>query len=444
MGTWSRNFAIPKADAAAVRQDFVNWMERRGFDLMERPPLLSLHKDDERIAFLFSNEKWTIIVYSEAFLEGDRILTELDDHPAVLEIWIGDSDHWGYALYEKGDFSAGCTLNKNYQESSSNPPASKADAEKVCKILGLENQARQVKKAQRKWHLFSDVPCKRFCEIIGVLPAVLPAKDIVGWNAGRLESCNVAGWQIDPLLFEKRKLFGSRDHEPVLHALAVRSFTPDEPRQQIDPEFVRQMQNRIKVMVWLFRPLGWILAAPFLISIRLEQLGISLPSRPIVGHEVLDAILVQTLPWSQDGSWQVNSRHGCRILVGKAVDEAKNPFISRGVFRFFAQGIEILCAAIRPEDVRMIFDFKPQYAVLTDENFFVGRFPGRILAYRAPEADASRYYYFWFIELPRAIYQFGHSDKVVMPQNAFDEITKVVKSFEVITEVQKSDLNTLG
>ena len=140
----------------------------------------------------------------------------------------------------------------------------------------------------------------------------------------------------------------------------------------------------------------------------------------------------------------MNSRHGCRIRVGKPLDDEKNLLIFRGVFRFFAQGLEISCAAVRPEDVRRIFDFKPQYAVLTDESFFVGGFLGRILAYRAPEGDASRYRYFWFIELPRAIYQFGHSDKAVMPQNALDEITKVVKSFEVISEVQKSDFNTSG
>lgn len=406
---------------------------------MKRPPLFECTKDEERIAFLFSNAEWTILIYDEAFPEGDRILAELDDYPVLLEVWIGDSDHWGYALYEKGKFSAGCTLNQEYAESSSKPPATSEDAGKICKILGFEDRLADVKRAQRKWHLFSDIPCERFCQTIGALPAVLPAKDIEGWNAGRLESCEIAGWKIEPLLFEKRKLLGHEGNEPILHALATRSFSPRESRSQVDPEFVKQMQRNVQVMVWLLRPIGWLLAAPFLIQIWLHKLGIKKPAKLKAGQEILSVILTAELPWHWDGSWLVNKRHGCRIRAPKPNEDDKALLFAHGVFRFFVGEIEMSCFAVHPTSIRRVFDLRPKETVLKDESFLVGNFPARILVKQTTERDGANYHYFWFVELPRAIYQFSVFQKAELPQSKADQITEVVKSFEVFSEIQNPD-----
>jgi len=436
MGTWSRNFLIPKANPATAREIFVNWMERKGFDQMERPPLFECAKDEERCAFLFSNKEWTVLIYNEAFQEGDRILTEFDDYPALIEVWIGDSDHWGYALYEKGEFSAGCTLNQDYEAKNSQPPASPTDAEKICKILGFESRLAQVKKTQRKRHLFADVPCENFCQTIGALPAMFTAKDVESWNAGRLESREIAEWKIEPLLFERRKPFGQEADQPILHTLATRSFSPREPRPQFD-QTLRNLQRNTQILVWIFRPIGWLLAAPFLASIWLDKLGIKKSAKPKPGQEILRAIHTVVAPWRWDGSWLVNDRHGCRIRAPKSSEGEKVPIFIYGVFRFFVDEVEISCVAVRPASLRRIFDLCPDQTVLKDETFFVREQSTRILSIQTQQKDGTNYHYFWFIELPGVIYQFTLFRKSELPESTFAKITDVVKTFETFSKIDR-------
>jgi len=407
---------------------------------MERPPLFKCdhHEDQERLGFIFSNADWSILIYSESFPEGDRILAELDDFPALLEIWIGDSDHWGYALYEKGSFSAGCTLNREHAESSSKPPATSKDAEKICRILGFEHHLAKVKRIQRGWHIFSEVPCERFCQAIGAIPAILTAKDIEYWNAGRLDSRELAGWKIEPLLFEKRKLLGYRLGEPILHKLAIRTFSPHEPRPTIDPAFVEHMRLKIKVMVWLFRPIGWLIAAPFIAKVWLNRIGLKRSEKCRPGHEIINAMLPEGIPWHADGPYLVNDRHGCRIRAQMPPDSKLWPRPLRGVFCFFSEEIEVSCHTTRPATLHRMFDLQPQEAVLQDASFFIGQFPARLLATHQPNKDGSNsYHYCWFVELPRAIYQFAVYSKIAIAEASLLKITEIVKSFEVISDVQK-------
>lgn len=408
---------------------------------MERPPLFSCDRNEdlERLAFLFSNEDWAILIYSESFPEGDRILAELDDFPAILEVWIGDSDDWGYALYEKGNFTAGCTLHRDYAGLGSKPPATSEDTIKICQILGLENRLADVKKARRGWHVFADVPCERFCQAIGALPATLAAKDIEHWNDGRLESREAAGWRIEPFLFEKRKLLGDRPGGPILHALAVRSFSPEETRPRIDPEFVEQMRRKVQIMVWLLRPVGWVIAFPFFVSIWLQRLGFKPSAKTKPGQEIIRAILPGGTPWRSEGAFLINDRHGCRIRAPQPPEAKTWPRPITNVFFFLLDDIEVSCNAARPASVRQVFDLRPQQSVLIDECFLIGKFPARILAIDQSEKNRPSCYYFWFVELPRAIYQFMVFQKVRLPAEKLARITEIVKTFEIFSDVQEPD-----
>src|SRR5881394_1991885 len=106
MGTWTRNFLVPKGDPTALRDTITHWMERKGVDATDRSSLFTDDSDEERGFFLVSNAQWVVILYREAFEEGDRLLTELDDRPVVLEVVIADSDVWAYELLEQGELTA--------------------------------------------------------------------------------------------------------------------------------------------------------------------------------------------------------------------------------------------------------------------------------------------------------------------------------------------------
>jgi len=55
MGTWTRNFLVPKGDPTALRDIITRWMERKGFDPAVRSSLFADGSDDERGVFLVSN-----------------------------------------------------------------------------------------------------------------------------------------------------------------------------------------------------------------------------------------------------------------------------------------------------------------------------------------------------------------------------------------------------
>ena len=56
--------------------------------------------------FLLTRGRWCIVVYSRSFDEGDRLRRELDGFPVWLELWIADSDAWGYTLFEQHEATA--------------------------------------------------------------------------------------------------------------------------------------------------------------------------------------------------------------------------------------------------------------------------------------------------------------------------------------------------
>ncbi len=445
MGTWSRNFLAHKVEASAVRECFVRWMERRGFDLVARPPLFDCDKQDERCAFLFSSSQWTVLLYNSAFEEGDRVLSELSEFPRVIEIWIGDSDDWGYALFESGNFSCGCTLNQEHASSASQPPATAEDAAKLCDALGIPERFNAVLRAQRKRHLFADVPCEKFCQAIEAEPAIFTAGDIEQWNAGRLESCDVAGWHITPLYFEKHRRLGEEQPETMLQSIAVRSFNPDQPRRPLSPEMEQMIQANVRMMKLVILPIRLVMTPIVWMCIRgalligwLGKFGTKFKAAPKTDNGLSSMIARRGKPWQRDGDWLVNNRHGCRIRV--AFSEAENkpaPFIF-GVFTFFVGGTEILCAGVRPARVRQIYDLRTGQEAIRDESFTVGPSAARKLVTRTKEKDGFSFYYHWFVECPCAIYQFTVFTRTELPAEDEGEIDTIVRSFETFGDVHRS------
>src|SRR5439155_15780676 len=66
MGTWTRNFLVPKGDPNALRDTIKRWLERKGFDQVERSLSFADDSNDERAAFFVSNAHWSVIIYREA------------------------------------------------------------------------------------------------------------------------------------------------------------------------------------------------------------------------------------------------------------------------------------------------------------------------------------------------------------------------------------------
>lgn len=435
MGTWTRNFLVANANPAEVREKVVQWLERKGFDLKTQPSLMDSDEDDTRNTFIISNRLWTAVIYSEAFKEGDRLLKVLDGFPTVLEVWIADSDVWGYELYETGELTVSFNSNPGYFGREELKMPQNGDAPRLCRALGISGKVNLVRAAERRRSLFSDIPCEKFCHIIEAIPGTLHAADLEHWNQGRISAQEVEGWLIEPLLFEKRRPLEEADENPsVLQSLTIRSFHPQEHREPlIDPEYFKAMQCQIQVLVWLFRPIGWLLAVPFLFKIWLHQFGFLKPKRKgQPGYGLLEAIGDAPKPWYRDGEWLVNLRHSCRIHAPEQVKKPVSLFFSlTEVFHFTVAGVEVFSHAIRKHQLRRRhFDLTPSQTLLNDENFFAGQNPGRLLVVQTDHEDRHSVKYVWLIEQSEVIYEFIVSSGSALPNSVVARIFEVVRTFE--------------
>lgn len=431
MGTWSRNFLFPKHEPAKVHERFVTWLERKGFDLRGRPSVFETDSEEERSAFLVSNAEWTVLIYSEAFPEGDRLLSVFEDFETVVEVWIGDSDDWGYALFQGGKWRAGASLSEDHASVSSDPPASAADAEMLCVALGKPEQAAAIRRVQKKRRLFADVPCQEFCDIIGAIPATLTCGDFEGWNAGRLEARTVAGWRVEPLMFERRKPLGEVGSAPLLHGLAIRSFAPKPAQEQFDPELARQFQRKAQLLVWLFRPIGWLLAAPFLAGMWLQKHGLKKSANRPPQHALLSALSALTPPWRREGEWLVNDRHRCRVRLSEPKTSDSEPLFLTGIFHLRVSGTELACHAVRPASIRNIFDLRSDQTAVQDEKFVLNGLSARYLLIRSQQQNTLEFRYFWFAETDTVVYQFTAYSRSELPEGTVSAMRKVVDSFRL-------------
>jgi hypothetical protein len=256
------------------------------------------------------------------------------------------------------------------------------------------------------------------------------------WNQGKVEIRELGGWTIEPLLFAKWRGLAAEEPEPILHGKTTRSFRAQEPRTpaiQLDPEFEAAMRRRVQVLSWIFRPVGWVLAAPWMLALWLQRMGMSKPKKRASGREdLLDALSNTPDAWRREGEWLVNDRHGCRIRV-PASGEAKQLFKPiHEVFHFQVDGTEVSCLGVPQSGLRRHFDLQPTQEVVRDESFFAGSLPARLLVVRTEQQGQRSFRYGWFIEREGIIYEFLVHGTAEVSGATVEKISDVVRSFELV------------
>ena len=114
MGTFFRSIAARTAAAESIKALVMRWLSAKGFEASDATPLFALD-DSERGVFLFSNSKWVVVLYSQMEAEGERLRHELTKlQVPLLEVWVHDSDIWGYDLYDDENLVVSFNSNPNY------------------------------------------------------------------------------------------------------------------------------------------------------------------------------------------------------------------------------------------------------------------------------------------------------------------------------------------
>jgi hypothetical protein len=440
MGGFLRNFLVRRSDPERLKAAITTWLERKGFDPVARPPLFPCEKDYERGLFLVSNPDWTAVIYNKSIDEGDRLLQHLHEEACILEVWIHDSDFWGYELYERGDLTVAFNSNPTYFGQNDQKLPVNGDPDRICRLLELVGREARIARMQKRRAIFSEELLIEFCEIIDAPAGGLYFDVVEDWNEGRLETRTAAGWKIEPLFFERRRPLNEEPRSLELHSRAVRSWERQPSRHgqaiSLNPEFqarLRAIGFMFKVLTFPLKLLFWPLRWCFHFKMRRLQKQAE-KGVPLLGINALyQAMTESDSDFIRSGEWLVNRRHDCRIRVAPAESPAKSELsmrVTAGVLGFRVDGRDVRCQAVRREDLHTYFDLRPEATLVADEPFFTGPHPARLLAIRWKTQSTDRIVYNWLIELVDVIYNFSTGSEKELPPETLAHIKGVIQTFE--------------
>jgi hypothetical protein len=432
MGADFRTFSVRRASGPEVRELVVSWLGAKGFEPCDETSLFPFDVETERGVVLSETPDWTTIAFSHGFEEGDRLVFELKKlNKPLLEVWVFDSDVWGYRLHESGKLVASFNSTPRY---FGGPPdlelPRNGDPELLCEMCDLSVEPRKIASIQRKWAVFKEGVAERFCDEIGAEAAVCDYRDFdeVRLEAGQYTTAD--GTRIERMFFVR----GGKSRQsfaPSLHEIVFR--VPRAP--QMDPQLAAwqaEMQAQLAPLMILMRVVGWGFGLIFWLLRPLVYLWLW---RKIVRHKNQGGFL-RKLEALQDrpeverrGARLVNRRHGCSIEVPKSTEMM--PFVGlHAVFSFRISGVLVDCGALRPSHLREQSKLWPGAEILKDEKYFVGELPARTVELKHPLQDDERQIIWHLVETPQAVYRFQLSGEE-LSEKVREEFRAVLESFWV-------------
>jgi len=432
MGADIRTFSVRRASGQEVRDLVVSWLGAKGFEPCDEPSLFPFDPETERGVVLSETPDWTTVAFSHGFEEGDRLVFELKklDRP-LLEVWVFDSDVWGYRLHESGKLVASFNSTPRY---FGGPPELElprnGDPELLCDVCGLAVEPRRIASIQRKWAVFKEGIAERFCDEIGAEAATCDYRD---FDEVRLESGQYStgdGTKIERMFFVR----GSNSRQASarsLHEIVLRA--PRAP--QVDPQMAAwqaEMQAQLAPLMVLMRVVGWGFRVVFWLLRPFVYLWLW---RKIVWHKNKGGLL-QELEALQDrpeverhGGRLVNRRHGCSIEVPES-DEMIPHVGLDAVFSFRIGGVLVTCGALRPSHLREQSKLWPGAEILKDEKHFVGELPARTVELKHTLQDQECQIVWHLVETPQAVYRFQGSGEE-LSEEVRGEFRTAFESFQL-------------
>lgn len=419
MGADIRTFSVRRASGQEVRELVVSWLGAKGFEPCDEPSLFPFDPETERGVVLAETSDWTTIAFSQWFEEGDRLVFELKklDKP-LLEVWVFDSDVWGYKLHDSSGLVASFNSNPRYFGC---PPEldlpKNGDPELLCEVCDLSVEPGKIASIQGKRAVFKESVAERFCDEIGAAAAVCAYRDFdeVRLEPGRHTTDD--GTKIERMFFVRSDR-SRQSSARSLHEIVLR--VPYAP--QVDPQmeaWQAELKAQLLPLIILLRIVGWGFKLVFWLLRPFFYLWLR---RKIVHHKNKGGIL-QELESLQDnpdverqGTRLVNRRHGCSIEVPESAEQM--PVIDmHAVFSFQIGGVHVSCAALRPSQLRQHSKLWPGAEILEDEKYFVGEFPARTIELKSALQEQTHQIIWHLVETPQAVYRFqasgeGLSDEV--------------------------------
>ena len=194
-------------------------------------PLFPFDEDHDRGLVLASNGQWTTVAYSHWHSEGERLAYELrKTSPVLLEIWVFDSDIWGYRLQEAGQLVASFNSNPRY---FGGPPELElpvnGDPRLLCQAIGRPELTSEIERIQSKRAVFKERVAERFCQAIGADVAGLDYHVLSDSGIEPGQPVRLGGFDVEVLHFRRADALSARPQQ--LHE--VRIIVPPCRRRSI-------------------------------------------------------------------------------------------------------------------------------------------------------------------------------------------------------------------
>lgn len=408
MGATHHTYALPAADSESVRQLAVRWLQAKGFEqISDGAGLFPFEEEDDRGLVIAWNERWTTVAYSHWFQEGERLAFELKKaSPLLLEVWVYDSDLWGYRLLRSGRLVASFNSKPRY---FGGPPdlelPANGDPRLLCEALGQPELAAEVARLQRRWAVFSETIAERFCQTLGVRAAAASYQDFAdaGLSPGR--RFHAGSFEVEMLRFRR----GSALNAPPQNLQILGLNVPPTP--EVDPrmaELQAQLQRQLLPLTWFLRyvigpPMrivGWVFITWLRLSSRLRRhrpSGIDAWWQELIQPPAEDI--------EQDGTVVRNRRYGCQITLPEGMQRTSIPY-PQAVFHLKLDETHLHCDVIRPNRINDALRLQPGSQILADERLSVGELPARIVWLRVPGGERSLDLTWHFLQTPQAVYRF--------------------------------------
>lgn len=442
MGSWVRSWAVADAAPGAVPGRLASWLERKGYSLRPEAPLAPGTDDDEPVAFVLERGRWSVVVYSRSFDEGDRLRRELDSFPIWLELWIADSDAWGYTLFERHEATAQYASRPGLAPDGAGEIESAAGIEHVAGVLGLSEQLNELRRIERQRGLFADDAFDRFCAVLGLEEANLTADELRDACAARPDVIDLRGWKVRALWFERTQGGASEIHQPRLHRLPLRRPEPSQAGPEFPPPAIHGGPGSIAftalralgpVLGFGFRIAGFILA-PLLRGRRRSRHA---------GPSSATALLELDPGFERRDGWLVNTRHRCRMLaVSGETEAAPGLGFAAGVFVQRRNEHTLTCTAMRAAQLAPWFTLHAGTELVADTCFEIGGRAARHLQVRQAVGRESVHAYSWFIEKSDrdgTLYSFQClARNVPLGEADFDAFDRAVRSFEFLPDAART------
>lgn len=363
-------------------------MSLRGFRRSQEPMLFDLDGDHERCAFLLSNDRWTVLIFSN-YEEERRLIRELQvTVDPVLYVWVQDSDVWGYDLFQRqgivGSFVSDAQTYQSFPDDGSVGSEERpvASPEETCEMLGQVDRVAELRKILRRSAAFEEEVCLAFCRLFGVEAAILSYDDL---ERGHPE--NLPGWRCEQILFVQRDV--TPDPRPVaIHELALTSLQSgiailtQPPQAALSPELraeMEEMRRRTDQRLRLLRPIAWIASWW---SRRKGRSAPALEGRR--GPKSAGTRIAGVDAGADTGRTLRSERHSCEVALAEGATASRVSGRPASVFAFQVRGVTVSCTARPPGKVADILRPPSRAEILRDEKFGVGRLQARALLFKLP------------------------------------------------------------